>query len=402
MNEPKERQSDAGTEGLPHVALVFKQLRASGGAEQMASVFIDTFRSFDVRLSVVARHLDGTPEGFEFHRVNPPHLGRAGRVNGFARAACAKLAELQPDLVLSQEHMPCCHVYRAGGGAHAEWLRQRRRVQGRFKRAWERWDPHQRAKLALEQATYESPVLRAVICNSAMVRDDILRHYRVAPESLHVIENALDPTAYRPPPGSGNEVETLRQRMGVPTTARLWLFVGSGFERKGLGVALRALARAPGTPHLAVVGRDRRAGHYRRLAARLGLAGRVHFVGRQSDVRPYYWAGDGLLHPALYEAYGLVVLEAMAAGLPVLASRQCGAANALIRQGENGWLYDALDVEAWAQAIGRTDAVADRAALRRAAMATAAPHDFARLRTQVSELCDRLLAQTDAPHPTGQ
>ncbi|MES1943255.1 glycosyl transferase group 1 [Salinisphaera sp. PC39] len=392
MSRRQPRQSDTGANGVPHVALVFKQLRASGGAERMASVFLDVFRSFDVRLSVVARHMDGVPDGFEFHRVNPPHLGRAGRVTGFARAACRKLSSLRPDLVLSQEHMPCCHVYRAGGGAHAEWLRQRRRVQGPLKRTWQRWDPHQRAKLALERATYESPHLRAVICNSAMVRDDILRHYRVAPERLHVIENALDPDAYRPPANARREALALRQKLGVPAGAALWLFVGSGFERKGLDVAVRALARAPGTPHLAVVGRDRHARHYRRLAARSGVAGRVHFVGRQADVRPYYWAGDGLLHPALYEAYGLVVLEAMAAGLPVLGSRQCGAANALIRQGENGYLNDALDIDAWADAIGRIDGVADRESLRRAAMAAAMPHDLARLRGQVRELCDYLLA----------
>lgn len=382
----------AGGDQRPHVALVFKQLRASGGAEQMAGLMLDVFRSFDVRLSVLARDCERTPDGFGFHRVDPPHLGRIGRASGFAHAACERLRDLTPDLVFSQEYIPCCHVYRAGGGVHAEWLRQRRRVLGPVRRAWNRIEPHQNDKLALERATYESGALRAVICNSAMVRDDILRHYRIAPGRLHVIENAIDPAAYRRPDGAGARRRALRTELDVPEDAMLWLFVGSGFERKGLAAALRALARCPDRAHLAVVGRDHRLWRYRLLAARLGIARRVRFVGRQDDVRPYYWAADALIHPALYEPYGLVVLEAMAAGLPVLGSRQCGAANALIRDGENGFLRDALDVDGWAEAMARIETADDRGSWAEAAVAAAAAHDLPRLHARVTSLCRRLLS----------
>ena len=389
--EPRSQVTDverlAGDQ--PHVALVFKQLRASGGAEQMASVFIDVFRSFNVRLSVVARHLDGMAAGFEFHRINPPHIGRAGRTTGFARAACRRLSELGSGLVLSQEHMPCCHVYRAGGGAHAEWLRQRRRLQGSLGRAWERWDPHQRAKLALERATYESPVLRSVICNSEMVRNDILRHYDVAPDRLHVIENAIDTAAYQRPPDHDLHRRKTRQEAGIPEGVFLWLFVGSGFARKGLGIVLRALVHHHDA-HVAVVGQDHAAPRYRRLAQRLKIDRRVHFLGRRHDVRPYYWAADALIHPALYEPYGLVVLEAMAAGLPVLGSFQCGSANALISEGKNGYFRDALDLRGWVDAMERTQA-ADAEALASAAVAAARRRDLPRLRSEVRSFVDRLL-----------
>lgn len=376
-------------EDQPHVALVFKQLRASGGAEQMASIFIDVFRSLDVRLSVVARHLDGTPTGFEFHRVNPPHIGRAGRATGFARAACRRLSELGSGLVLSQEHMPCCHVYRAGGGAHAEWLRQRRRLQGSLRRAWERWDPHQRAKLTLERATYESPVLRSVICNSEMVRNDILRHYDVAPDRLHVIENAIEVAAYQRPRDWELHRRRTRGEAGIPQEVFLWLFVGSGFARKGLDIVFRALVHHHDA-HVAVVGRDHAEARYRRLARRLKIEHRVHFLGRRDDVRPYYWAADALIHPALYEAYGLVVLEAMAAGLPVLGSFQCGAAHALISEGRNGYLRDALDLPGWVDAMERTQA-ADPGAFASAALTAARQRSLPRLRSEVRSFVDRLL-----------
>lgn len=382
----------------PHVALIFKQLRASGGAERMAGLLLDVFRSLDVRLTVLARHCDGTPRGFDFRQVNPPHLGRAGRAAGFANAACRALANLDADLVLSQEPMSCAHVYRAGGGVHAEWLRQRRRVVGPAKRGWLRIDPHQRSKLRLERATFESSVLRGVICNSAMVRDDVLRHYRIDPRRLHVIENAVDVAFYRPSSDADVTGRRMRADMGVPEGAFLWLFVGSGFERKGLGAALRALARRP-AGHLAVVGRDHKRRHYKRLAASLGVASRVHFLGRREDVRSCYWAADALIHPALYEPYGLVVLEAMAAGLPVLSSNQCGAARSLIRDGENGYCRDALDIDGWAEAMSRLESVSDPSAWRQAAIAAAANRDLPRLRAEVASLCERLLLDVD--HESG-
>lgn len=375
----------------PHVALVFKQLRASGGAEKMAGLLLDTFRAHDVRLSVVARNCTGTPEGFEFRRVNSPKLGRLGRVSGFARAACRALAQMDADLVLSQEIVPCCHVYRAAGGAHAEWMRRRRRVRGPVKRFWDSVDPYQRSKLQLERAVFESGHLRAVICNSAMVRDDILRHYRIVPERLHVIENAVDIAFYRRPSDIESHRGRIREALDIPADSFVWLFVGSGFERKGLGAALRALARRS-AGCLVVVGRDHRHRHYKRLANRMRVAHRVHFIGRQDDVRPYYWAADALIHPALYEPYGLVVLEAMAAGLPVLASHQCGAAQSLIRDGENGYCRDALDIGGWAETMVRLESVTDYGPWRRAAAATAADRDLPRLRAEVTALCERLLA----------
>lgn len=375
----------------PHVVLVFKQLRASGGAERMAGLLLDVFRSLDVRLTVLARQCDGTPEGFEFRRVDPPHLGRMGRAAGFARAVCRAVDSLDADLVFSQEAVPCCQAYRAGGGVHAEWLRQRRKLTGPAGRAWMGIDPHQRSKLRVERALYESPALRTVICNSAMVRDDILRHYRIDPRRLQIIENAVDIGFYRRPADGDARRRRIRDALGVPAGDFLWLFVGSGFERKGLGAALRALAQGP-AGHLAVVGKDHRLARYKQLANRLGIAHRVHFTGRQDEVRSYYWAADALIHPALYEPYGLVVLEAMAAGLPVLASRQCGAAQSLIRDGENGYRRDALDIDGWAEAMTRLESITDHEPWRRAAGAAAATRDLPRLRAEVTTLCERLLA----------
>lgn len=378
------------------VALVFKSLSKNGGAEVMAQTILKVLSSLDVRLTLLARHVDAKKQNFEFIQVSPFHFGRIGRSSGFARAVCRKLQNLDVDLVLSQEYIPCCHVYRADGGAHAEWLRQRRRVLGPLKRAWNWLDPHQNSKLRLEQATYESEDLRAVICISPMVKDDILRHYKISPNKLHVIENAIDLEDYQRP----NDIEAYRKstrtNIGVPANAYLWLFVGKGFTRKGLDIALQALAHRPKMCHLIVVGKDHKQKSYQRLAKRLGIDHRVHFMGNQPDVRPYYWTVDALIHPALYEAYGLVVLEAMAAGLPVLGSYQCGAANSLVRDDQNGYLRDALDLEGWVDAMARTETALNPESFIEAAVAAAAKRNLQQLEAEVKSLICHLLDRDKA------
>jgi UDP-glucose:(heptosyl)LPS alpha-1,3-glucosyltransferase len=101
---------------------------------------------------------------------------------------------------------------------------------------------------------------------------------------------------------------------------------------------------------LIVVGKDKKLGRYRALAARLGLDSRVHFSGAQKDVLPYYGAADIFVLPALYEPFPNVVLEALASGLPVITSTKCGARE-LIENGREGYVIDALDVNALVSAV---------------------------------------------------
>ena len=106
----------------------------------------------------------------------------------------------------------------------------------------------------------------------------------------------------------------------------------------------------------------------RRLAAERGLNGVVHFPGfRQYDeLAPYYGLAGGFVHVSTIEPWGLVLNEATAAGLPVIASDACGSAAELIAEGRNGWVVDPLDVEQIARRMGE---LATAPAERRASMA---------------------------------
>jgi UDP-glucose:(heptosyl)LPS alpha-1,3-glucosyltransferase len=139
-----------------------------------------------------------------------------------------------------------------------------------------------------------------------------------------VIHNGVDAVRFNPQ-RRHNEGKNLRKALGIPEDAKVVLFVGTGFRRKGLGRILRLWERQelPGV-RLLVVGNDSRLARYRR---RWNQNGSVIFAGPQKQVENYYACADLLVLPAVQEAFGNVVLEAMASGLPVVASAEVGAMN---------------------------------------------------------------------------
>jgi len=119
------------------------------------------------------------------------------------------------------------------------------------------------------------------------------------------------------------------------------LFVGTGFERKGLVYCIRALGKLPPKYRLTVIGKGdvRRFG---RLAADLGIGNRIAFAGHDHDMPHEYANADLLVHPAIYEPFANVCLEALASGVPVVTSRINGASE-IIRHGESGAIVERPD-----------------------------------------------------------
>ena len=268
----------------------------------------------------------------------------------------------------SYERLSCCDIYHAVDGVHAEWLRQRRRISGSIRSFGVALNPRHRYVLAAERAMFTSPRFKAAICISVMVKNDILRHFNIDPARLHVIYSGVDTIKFSPALRTEFR-DAARSKLAIPRDAPVVLFVGSGFERKGLATFLRALA-ASNKHYGIVVGKDKNNARFLAMTQKLGLQNRVSFTGGVSDTRPYYAASDVFVLPTLYEPFGLVCLEAMACGVPVITSTSAGAAE-LIQAGVNGYVCDALDVTAIHQAIEQVTAVANQSAMNMAARNTA-------------------------------
>ncbi|WP_147200368.1 glycosyltransferase family 4 protein [Pantoea sp. CCBC3-3-1] len=324
------------------LAIVRQKYRPDGGAERFISRALEALEDGSLELNIITRSWQGEPKpDWHLHICNPKKWGRISRERGFAQAARACWQREEFDIVQSHERIAGCDIFRAGDGVHRVWLEQRARIVSPLQRMLAGLSAYHRYVMAAEEEMFRSPSLKKIICNSVMVKNDIIRCFQVPEEKFAVIYNAIDCQRFEP--ATPAERQKSRAQLNLPAEAKVFIYVGSGFERKGLHASITALAATDA--HLIVVGQDKQQSRYVSLARSLGCETRVHFVGVQHNVIPYYHAADGLMLPTLYDPFPNVILEAMACGLPVITSFTCGGAEFIV-EGEQGFVCDALDVAA--------------------------------------------------------
>lgn len=170
------------------------------------------------------------------------------------------------------------------------------------------------------------------------MKRDFIRHHRTPAEKVFVIHNGVDCAKYSPD-NVALYREEIRHRHSLAEHDLVVLFVGIDWVRKGVAQAVEALSLLDGLPvKLLIVGPDDPT-PYRELARSRSVEAQIIFAGPTWESWKYYAASDILLLPTVYEAFGLVVLEAMATGLPTVVSRGAGVAD-LIQDGSNGLLIN--------------------------------------------------------------
>jgi len=379
------------------LAIVRQRYTPYGGAERFVEGALEALLERGIAISLYTRQWPQTRlQLIEPVICNPFYFGRLWRDWSFARAVCRAVAKDPPELVQSHERLLCCDVYRAGDGVHRVFLDERLRTASVFRRWLTESGPYHRYVVTIERRLFESPVLRAVICNSKMVRAEIHERFGVAEDRLPVIYNAVDSDAFSPE--LRKHRPAVRNALHIPEEATVFLLVGSGYARKGVAAAIQALARLPADCHLIVVGRDKALRAYRRVARRLGLRERVALLGPQDEPRPFFGAADVFVLPTLYDPCPNAALEAMACGLPVITSTKCGAAE-LVLEHDAGFVCAARDIEALA---GHMEALIDpqvRSSLGARARAAVLPLTPAAMTLQLALLYRDLLAAAYAAKP---
>ncbi len=325
----------------PRIALVRARYTASGGAERFVANALDALRANGVTITLVTRKWPQQVAGATIV-CNPFYIGSVWRDWGFARAVCELFRRERFDLVQSHERIACCDIYRAGDGVHREWLIQRARNWSWLQRAQLALNPYHWYVKYAEFKLFNSAQLKAVVCNSQMVKNEIQRWFGTPSDKLHVIYSGVDTERFHP---RLREIhgEKIRWQHNIPHDATIFLYVGSGFERKGVAQLLKAFANLASPSHLIIVGKDKRQSDFERLATTLGISPCTHFLGTIEDVTPYYGAASVFVLPTLYDPFPNVILEAMACGLPVITSTKSGGAE-LIQEGFNGFVCDPMDI----------------------------------------------------------
>lgn len=320
------------------IAIIRKRYVAHGGAERFTRDFIHRLAERGHQVHLLAADWVGERDPkVTFHPVPTIRLGSFFAALTFAAGAYVVCRRNRFDLVQSHERTLYQDLYRAGDGCHREWLLRRKAGASFLKRLSIALNPFHRLMLWIEKRLMQRSA--KIVAISDRVRDEILRHYHVPSEKISVIYNPVDLTRFHPDHRE-RVGRRLRAEEEIKDREKVVLFVGSGFERKGLGPLIEAIGRLASLPvKLWVVGKGDIA-RYRRQARNAGVEDRVRFFGPVPDAGRYYSAADLFVFPTLYEPFGQVHLEALASGLPVITNRHCGGAE-MIHCGVNGDLLDA-------------------------------------------------------------
>ena len=323
------------TRAAPDVAVVFPEAHQRGGVERIAWDLMHHLLRTGRRVAFVGRAVEpGADPALEQVLV-------VGRGNyGFRRAAAQSLRDLKPrDTISLGANCPpgdLCMVQ----SVHRAWLRSARTVPvaGRQMPAAFRYAlPRHQSLLALEALYFRSRRPREFLCCSAREASDLGALYGVAADRLAVVPNGFDPAVFQPQPAEVRQ--RVRAAAGLPEQARVLLLMANELHRKGFAQLLAAAAALDDpSVHVAVVGRADLS-PYAGEIARLGLEQRVRWHGSTGEAAAWYAAADLLVLPTQYEPFGLVIVEALACGLPVLTTRLAGASVA-IKPGFNGLLQD--------------------------------------------------------------
>ncbi|MBI1942740.1 MAG: glycosyltransferase family 4 protein [Betaproteobacteria bacterium] len=375
------------------VAIVRQRYNAYGGAERFIERALPALERAGAEATLIARSWEDGNAGWRADRVlrvDPFHVGSLWRDWSFANAARKAWRAGGFDLVQSHERIAGCDIYRAGDGVHRRWLEIRRATAGPLERLGVALNPYHRYVCAAERGMFEHPRLRAVICNSSMVREDILRCFRVELRKLHVIHNGVDLEHFHPRRRAALRAAA-RAELGVAEGEFAFAYVGSGFARKGLDAAIGALAQCGEARfRLLAAGRDRDAERYRAQARAAGLGERARLLGARDDVRPLYAAADCFILPTRYDPFPGAALEALAMGLPVIVGRRSGAAE-VVRHGESGWVCDPEDVAGLAQLMREAARAAAAERMAAAARATAERYGIEDMARKLTDLYATLL-----------
>jgi UDP-glucose:(heptosyl)LPS alpha-1,3-glucosyltransferase len=307
------------------------------------------------------------PAWLDVRLLSTVALTNHGQCRSYARRLKRSLSGETVDLVVGFNKMPGLDVYYAADGCYqARALEQHGRLY--------RLNPRYRLYQDFEEAVFGAGSMTDILMLSKTQGALYVRYYGTPAGRIHF----LPPNVSRDRlagPDSPEVRRAARREFGLTPDDRLLLQLGSAFRTKGLDRSIRALASLPheslARTQLFVVGADRK-GRYVRLARRLGVAHRVVFLGPRDDVPRILLAADLLLHPAYHENTGTVLLEALAAGLPVVASSICGYAH-YVEEAHAGWVIpEPFDQGLFERTV--------RAALERTDLAEVGQHgaDFAR------------------------
>jgi UDP-glucose:(heptosyl)LPS alpha-1,3-glucosyltransferase len=247
------------------------------------------------------------------------------------------------DCILDMDRTTLHTHIRAGGGSHKGWIERRKKISPPYKKLSFQINPFHRYMLKIEEQGLKNPYLKKLICISHMVKNDFLKYYDFDEQKIEVVHNGVEWESFdKPFRESLEQVNIIRKSLGLKGDNFYFLYVGSGYERKGLKEAIAALRYLPDYVDLLVVGKDKNEHKYKIMSEKLGLGKRIHFFGPQRNVIPFFQISDAFILPTIYDPFSNASLEALAMGLYTVTSSANGCSEVI--KDEAGYIIKDLRI----------------------------------------------------------
>jgi len=314
-----------------NIALSFPECNRRGGVERIIYECAKYLSGRGHEVTVFANQFDRNGAAVNYRHVEMPRTLKVLRPVAFHDACVRAMRGSRFDA-----HGTFGCVCPEGGvywaqSVHAAWLEKAKALRSPWSVArWkQRLNPAHPMLLNLEKRHFSKGGYRRIVALTDEVKRDLQHHYGVPAEDIDVVPNGFAPEEFNV--GRAREIrDSMRKELGFGPDTKVIVFVANELDRKGYPALLRAV-ESMNDPRLRILVAGRMAPSPHPL---------VKYVGSTSEVARYYAAADVFGLPTLYEAWGLVIVEAMATGLPVLTSRLAGASVA-VREGVTGNLLDA-------------------------------------------------------------
>ena len=336
------------------IAVLSRVFRSTGGGAERYSMALVEHLAQSHEMHVFAQEMAHDWPGVSYHPVSMP-LKKPRWVNQLWFAAMTWRATRRGfDVVHSHENTWHGQVQTVHVLPIKHNLFQRR-TGWRLALRWLKviTSPRLLVYLGLERLRYRLDGPRCIVSTSHSLQHVMAQTYPTAVAAMQVVTPGVAAV-----PGLVSEEDKRAQRklLGLPEQGRCVLFVANDFKRKGLPTLQQAMRGMPATTYLAVVGHDEQLAQFKQENHSLELPDRkVFFLGSLGDVGPAYRAADCLAHPTLEDTFAMVVLEAMAHGLPVVVSgeKYCGIAGLLSDEKNALLLENPTEASALTAALNR-------------------------------------------------
>ena len=340
------------------VVISCKYFSPRGGAQTFLFNLATSLVADGHSVKVLALESEKEIRGVQVEPLDTLPVPKTFRDLAYARASRRALAEEEADVTFGEQKSWGADVVRPGGGVHLEYMKQTvKSYPSSFVRAVKsvtrRWKTKELINHYIEKKLYAVPGPKAVIANSQLVREHLLKHYPQLEDRVELVYNGVDCERFSPKLREEHRFE-VREELDIPQDALVGVFVSFDWRRKGLATVIRALSvlkdRETGPQvYCIVVGKGKQV-RTELYAKRRGVGDRLRFAGVTEPDR-YYGASDLLLLPTFFDPCANVTFEGLACGLPVVTTVFNGAYEVLHPGVDGFYMDDAADEKQMAEFI---------------------------------------------------